>query len=288
MLKRSIWIFVAAAAAVSVAVQDSVLLRRELKPNTTTTYSIESKVLTKLEVPGMGSQEVDVTTTMKQAIRIKDVDEKGIANVEFVVTDMKSEFGGEMGQMMGGMVGDMPTTFTQTGRMDNRYRITDMRFSGANAMAQMMGGGSSPNALMFELPEAPVRIGDEWDVVVPPNPMMGNKPHKLRAKLTGLRTVDGVEVAEINVTGTIEYSVDMAEMMRAMGGNDPSGGMMAGMRMTMSARMGIDGTVTIERATGLITSSVTNLKVDQTTELTDMGMQIPATSTGTITMKLVR
>lgn len=288
MLKSSIWIIVAAAAVVSVAVQDSVLLRRELKPNTTTTYAIESKINTKLEVPGMGPQEMDVTTSMKQAIRIKDVDEKGIANVEFVVTDMKTEFGGEMGQMMAGMAGDMPTTFTQTGRMDNRNRVTDMRFSGVNAMAQMMGAGSSANTVMIEFPENPVRVGDVWDVVVPPNPMLGNKPHKLQARFVGLRTVDGVELADMTIKGTIEYSVDMAEMMRATGGNDPTGGMMAGMRMTMSARMTVDGTVSVERATGIIVTAVTNLKMDQTTELTDMGMQIPATSTGTVTMKLVR
>ena len=174
----------------------------------------------------------------------------------------------------------MPKEMKMSGKIDERNRFTDLKIEGANAMMQMMGG-STTNSLgssFIEFPEKEVKIGDEWDIVMPANKMAGIQESKMKAKLIGEK--DGNW--EVKMAGPMSMKMDIGAMMKEQGGSDPTGGMMDGAVMT--GKIDMDATAIVEKGTGRTKDITMKMKTKMNMDMA--GMSIGITGEGATTMKL--
>jgi hypothetical protein len=125
-----------------------------------------------------------------------------------------------------------------------------------------------------------VKVGQEWDVPVPKNPMM-EKDQILKAKLVGEREVDGVKVWVVTIAGPMEMNADLSKMM-ADAPDNPA----AGMKMLMSGTIQVSGENLIEQGSGRLVLSTQKADSKMKMELPDMGMSIDMTGTTTSKMAL--
>ena len=257
------------------SLQQGVILRRDLKAEQTDVYKVETKMKQSVESP-MGAQDMDMTQSMTYTMKTGTAGADGKAPITLTVTDMKFDMGGAGG----GMMPEMPKEMKMSGKIDERNRFTDLKVEGANAMMQMMGG-STTNSLgssFIEFPEKEVKIGDEWDIVMPANKMAGIQESKMKAKLIGEK--DGNW--EVKMAGPMSMKMDIGAMMKEQGGSDPTGGMMDGAVMT--GKIDMDATAIVEKGTGRTKDITMKMKTKMNMDMA--GMSIGITGDGATTMKL--
>jgi hypothetical protein len=278
-----------AVAAVTVAAtsQEGVLIRRQLKPNTSETYTMEfnMKQLIDMSAMGMGDQDMTMDSKSKLVVKTGAVDEaKGLADIELQFSEMKMDFGGAAA-MAGGMMGEMPTEYAVAAKMDARNIFTEVKPIGrqANQMMMMMMGSAASlqSGLFIPFPERAVQVGESWEVPMPKTPMFGET--KLTAKLVGEKVHEGRPVWVISLEGTLPMNVDGEAMTRASGGDDPTGGMMAGMKMTGTIQSRQEALV--DKATGQTLQIEGKGTQRQRIEIAQMGMGLDMR--GEFTQRLV-
>ncbi|RIJ99989.1 MAG: hypothetical protein DCC46_06680 [Armatimonadetes bacterium] len=267
----------AIAVATGFALSQGQLLRLKLAEDSKDVYDVKMTGDTTIDVPGMGSQSVNFTGSMKYTIKVGKKDaESGKFAIEFITSDM--QFESDMGDM-GAMPG-MDREMIVTGKIDDRYRISDVKNQSSNAMFAMATGSMSSFNMGIELPEGPVKVGDSWEVTVPPNPAMpSNKPAKLNATLLGEQVRDGLAVWEIAIKGEIDIDIDTSKMEGAADA-------MQGMNAKVTGKVALTGKTYLAKETGKLVSSELSAKSTQVTELVDMGMTMNMEGTMKQEMKL--
>lgn len=266
----------AVALAAQASQQDSISLRLALKSNTEDNYSVTMKSVQDVEVPG---QPMQITMDMDYLYKVKvgAVDEqKGQADAEFITSDIKLKMDGPMAMP----TENMPKTMTATGKLSNRYQIKELKYKEQN-MQMMMGSMGASNIMQFfiELPENPVKAGESWDVKIPPSTQLGNtKEIVLKGTYLGDGVEGGFSGRRVQLTGDVPLNVDLGKMMeeaaKSNPGADPSGGMMAGMKMLVVGSVKMNLTGLHEKESGKLLVGNMKMNVTAKVELPDMGMSI--------------
>ena len=258
----------ALVASLALAVQDGILLRRDLKENSTEKYKIETKTNQTVELPnGMGDQEVEITMGVTYVLNLGKADEAtGEVAVETVTTVDKMESNAPMGQPPKIDPVKMP------GKLDSRNRVKFDPVVNPSPMMAMMNSASSMNSfgLFVEFPEKAVKVGDSWVVVVPKNPMIYKEDQKVTATLVGEKKVDDQDVWIVTLAGKLLNEIDVSEMMKAMPTDQPNP--LANMKMTINGTMNLKGEGVVDKATGRTIRMKTIIDAQQKIEVADMGM----------------
>lgn len=227
--------------------------------------------VTQLIYSDMMGQEfpVEFAITGKIQMKIGKVDEeKQEADIEIKAYDMKYDFG-----MMAAMMGqgpEMPREFTMKGKINQFGEVTGLAAPqlgaqggmGAGLMMMLGGGGQQLVVPTLKFPENPLRIGDSWEIPMPPNPMLGMEAQKMKATLVSQRDLDGLMIYNIALKAQSPLAVDMARLMEAQGA---AGNEMAGFLadMKISGNMDTSAVVWIEQETGRIVKYETTQKTKQ-------------------------
>jgi len=270
-----------AIASLALAAQDGVLLRRELKENTTEVYKVETMTQQTMSLPTGMEQEFKISALSTYTVKTGKIDPaKGTAAVEVINQIDKVDADGMMASMMGKQ-DNKPIKFSAV--MDNRGRLVMDTTKALDPQAMMMAGAQAAgNSGMFvELPEKAVKIGDTWDVVIPKSPMLGKTDQKLVAKLAREDKLNGKDVYVVAVNGTLNIEIDPSQMAPASGaGSNP----MAGQKMTVKGTVTVSGEGFVEKATGKTLKMESVAKTKSKVEMPDMGLSIDGT--GTVTTKV--
>lgn len=287
MLKRSIGIVSIGLVALSMAAttQDAVTLRRALSEGTTDVYRIQSVSDFSLELPGQEPMGMKSDMSATYTMKIGKVDaEKGVADLEAVTSDIELKIESPMG---GGDGAEPPKEIRTTGKIDSLGRQTEMKIQGVTGeMLMVMGASSMTGESFFTFPEKAVKAGDTWEVLTPKVPMLGNKEHKLTAKFVGEEAYESVKAMKVTVTGTIPMDVNIAEMIKQMGAEDPTGGMMDSLQPMLRGNIAVVSTALLDKATGRALSIETTMDLKTRMEVGGGSMTANAPGKAKTTMKL--
>jgi hypothetical protein len=267
-----------AVFAISAATEQGTVLRRELKPNVSEVYSVETVLKQVLTIPSMGDQDIDLTSTMKMTLKTGTIDPAtGQAAVDSTISEIKNKSEGMLAQMLEQQADQIPKEIKSTGKLDARNRLVLAPSKGGGGMMEMLLGASSPtSAFMFVgFPEKAVNVGDTWPVELPKSPMFGKEAPILTAKLTGEKEGNWV----ISVSGTIKIDADITEMLK----NAPGIG---GQKGYVKGTMDLTGEALVDKATGKTQVYTTKSKAQTKMDLPDSGMSIDTAGTTTTTIKL--
>jgi hypothetical protein len=282
--KLVIGLALASIALAVAATQDGVLIRRELKENSLDMYLVTMTGQQNVNVPGMGEQPMGIKSSMHYTLKTGKVDpEKGEADCEMIVTDMKFELDGPMAEMA--QMGDMPKEIVVPGKLNNRNRVVVDSSKLLNPTLMMLGANTTSGfGFTIEFPEKPVKIGDAWEVTLPKTPFFGKAEPKLAAKLLGEKTYDKTQVWEISMEGEIPLDVDLQEVMKSL----PAGstGNFPDMKIMMRGTVKMTSTFLVEKSSGRVYRMESTAGGKQTLELVDMGMNVETSGSMTTVMAL--
>jgi hypothetical protein len=280
MNRRSLILAGIAIASFAAAATQGVLLRRELKEGTTEVYTLKTEMKQTVDVGGM-QQDLGINSSAKLTLKTGKIDPAdGTAEVETIVSDMKTEADGAAAMMANDT--EMPKEVKATGKLDARNRLM-MKATKATGMMEMMMGASSPaSSLSFvEFPDKEINVGDTWTVTVSKSPAYGNKEQTLIAKLMGDRDRVGGKVWVISVSGTLNLDMDMTEMMKDMPNNP-----MAGQKTTLKGTVELKGIALVDKTTGKTLEYTTDSISKNTVNLVDAGMTVESNGTVKTTLTL--
>ena len=277
-----------ALAALAVAGQQGMNLRRELKQDSKDVYKIDTVVKM---VANMGGTELDgdITAAQTYTMSTKSVDTaKGVADVESETVTDKFEVGGALGQMMT-ETPEIPK-FNSKGKMDATGRFLASDNTLANPVMALLGDVQAAlGNFWIVFPAKPVSVGDTWDVPIAKNPFLGNKETKLTAKLTGEKELDGVKVWVVSVTGQLKVDADMKEVGKFMGSTGgPIGDMLTKANATIKGTLDVENEGFVDKATGKTLSMTATAKNKSTINMPENGMTIETTGTATSKIKLAK
>lgn len=258
------------ATTLAFAAQDGFVLKRELKENNSESYRLEGSLVTNVLSP-MGQQDITAETIAKYDFKTGAVDATaGTAVLDSVTSFEKLTMTG----MIANDGSDLPKPVSLKGKLDSKGRITlDAPADEENVLQTVLSGTepTSLSTLFIELPEKSVKIGDSWTVNVPANSIMkGNQT--LTAKLVGEKDVDGTKALEVSLSGTLATEVTDAKLPE-------SAGPVAGQKFSLKGSIDVIGTGYINPTTGQTISLSSEYKGKQTISLTDLGLEVEATST---------
>jgi hypothetical protein len=282
-----------AIAAIGIASQDEIKLRRELKEGVADKYklSIRSSQTMQLEGGMAGGMEMpmDFGFGAVMATKVGAKDEGGKADFELTFSEFEIDMG-----MMAGMMGDpaanMPKEQKVNAKLDELNRMSGFRIPSMGGPAGMLGGMmSSMGPLFVEFPEKAVTMGEKWTSTMPASPMTGNKEVKLESFIAGNNKVDDVECWIIVTKGKIPLAGNLSEMMRATGQGNQGG--MAGMmpdNMTMKGSVDVNTETFVEKSTGRTLKVEGTMKTATTIEIPDQGMTVVTSGTSILKLVLVK
>jgi hypothetical protein len=262
-------------AAVS---SDAVLLRRELKEDSTENYKLQSEVKQKADVPSMGEQDLGAVTTMTVKIKAGKLDAaSGQVGLDATIGDVQTKATGSMADFFDQATSVMPKEFKMSGKIDNRNRISVDQTKAPDLMMIMLTGSSPSSSLMFvEFPEKPVNVGDAWTFPAPKSPIFGKEAQNLTAKLTGEKDFNGAKVWAVSVNGQLKIDADLGKLMKDSG-SAPSN--LPEMSMQMKGTADMAGEALIDKATGKTLQYIVNITQKTKTEMESFGT---VESSGTI------
>lgn len=273
-----------ALGAVGVAqAQDSFTLRRIFKLGETLNYNMAMSSDTTVDISAFGQGEQKSTFSQSGKVSFKTTkvnDEKKEASLEIKYFELETKMEGGMP----GMDQAGPKEYTVTATMDQLNRIKDMKIEGLPGMMRMMSETSLRQTIGgVNFPETAIKVGDGWDIKVPKDGMMFDTEQILKAKFIGVKDINGKKALEVSVKGPLSLNMDLSKMMEQGGGENP----MAGMKMMLSGKMGMDTVVTIDATTGVLLMLDTKINQEMTVDMTDMGVKLPMFGTTTSIMKSV-
>lgn len=283
---------VAAIVALAIAQDSTVLIRRELKENTSDAYKMVIKTNQTIDAGGM-QMPIDVTATADLGLKTLKINaEKKEGELEIKMSNLKVDMG-DMAGAGGDMMGELPKEIITKATIDERNRIKmeapKPGEGNSNNMMQMMGMmsgmGDPTGTLGVEFPEKAIKVGDSWEVPVPKNPMLGDVTAKLNAKLVAEKELNGVKVYEILITGKIPVDVDTEKLAKAnpqAAAQNPFGGM----QMIMKGTVDTSTTMLVSKTTGVTLSVESTQKSNINVEMTAQGMTI--TTAGTTKVSITK
>src|SRR5690242_9406123 len=116
----------------AIAAQQGVILRREVKENTTEVYDVKTELKQTVALESMGEQELGLISSLKMTLKTGKVDAtSGEADVESIVSDIKTEAEGAAA-MLAGQGPEMPKEIKTAGKLDarNRMKLTAVKGMG--------------------------------------------------------------------------------------------------------------------------------------------------------------
>lgn len=286
MRTRLITIAFAGLAAVAFAnVQDGVKLRLQHTEKATSAYKVSIVGNQSIEVPTMGPMDIGFKGSYDWNISTKSINkEKNTAEWETKVTNFKFEMDGPMAMPEDP---NMPKEIVGTLTIDDRYRVSAMQGNRTDMRMLMAMGASAGLSPFIELPDGNVKPGETWDVTVAKNPFLGNTEAKLKGTFKGEGKLEEKSGYLIELAGSLPVDVDLGKLLEEMAkqGNDPTGGMAAGMNMNMKGTMQVKMSAVLDKATGKVLASTSAMGTNMTMTLVDMNMSMP--SKGTVTIKMI-
>ncbi len=280
-----------AASAIAMAAQDGTVLKRTFKEGSTDVYKQTTVTKMVMTMPQGGDMGMNTNVDATYTIKYKKVDPTAnAATVETITKVDKLDMTGALADMMKSMgQGKTPTPkpITLNGQIlaNNTFKAdkADKPAKAGSLEDVMSSSAGLQSTVLIEFPDKAVKIGDSWDVVVPTTPATP-AGQKLVAKLTGEKTVDGVDVWVVNITGKIKIKFDMTEA--AASDPDAQGSPLAGMKMLLDGTVDTTEDVLIEKSTGRTIQLDATMKSKQTITIGDTGMAPEGTSTAKVTIKL--
>ncbi|KAA0228606.1 hypothetical protein FCG40_03510 [Fimbriimonadia bacterium ATM] len=288
MKHRVLGVSILLAAGFALATQsgDQFTLRRKLEAGAEDVYKFEFKSSQTIAgMMGGGDTPFDMSGSMLMTVKQLQLIEEGAkADLKVKMSDFKFDFG-QFQDMAQGQMAQMPEKLEFACKLDGRNRISSVDMPTGSAQMQMMMNQMNTFSTMFiEFPEAPVKVGDSWEVTFPKNPMTGDKEVKLKAVLSGTKEHEGKTVLIVKMTGAIPINMDIGKMLES----DPNmGAAMGGMRMLMTGTMEMNAEALIEKETGRTLSMDTLMQATQKMEIPDMGMAIDMVGNTAMKMLLV-
>ncbi len=282
-LKRSsrALILIAVCAISLAAVQEGVLIRRQLKANAKETYKIESLTKITADTPA-GSQEGSATSSSTLETTVGSVKPDGNSADFTILTTIDS-------MKMDGMMAAAPNQekvppVTVKGIIDTQNRLTETKAEGAsgatNPMSMLGGSEASQMGLFVQFPAEAVKEGDTWTITLPANAMMGKDPQKLTAKFIGTRDFNGKQVYVVSVSGTMTIEPDMDAIKKASKGADPA----MGMDLKIKGTAELDSENLIDPETGATLQATTHVKGKTDVEIVQMAMTTKVFTDSTVKM----
>lgn len=279
-------ILLAAGFALATQVGEQFTLRRKLEAGAEDTYKYEFKSSqTVAGMMGGSDMPFDMSGSMLMTVKqLRLIEEGAKADLKVKMSDFKLDLG-QFQDMAQGQMGQMPENLEFACQLDGRNRISSLSMPTGSAQMRMMMSQMNTFATMFiEFPEAPVKVGDSWEVTFPKNPMTGDKEVKLKATLSGTKEYEGKSVLVVKMAGTIPVNMDVGKMLES----DPSmGATMGGMKMLMTGKMDMNAEALIEKETGRTLSMDTLMQSTQKMEIPDMGMAVDMIGSTAMKMQLV-
>jgi hypothetical protein len=262
--KRIALITAVLLSAMVYSVQDGVLLRRQLAPDSVEIYKTTIETRQRVDLPGMGEQEITINGSMTQMLKFGKIDaETKQAEVEVTSKEIKMEMGG-LAAMASGMMGEMPSEMTFSARIDERNRFHGVKYDRQAAQALRAAGMTPESAMQFiEFPEAAVKVGDSWDVTLPANPMYGGKEVKVKARVEAEREHEGMQVYMLRMTGKFPMSMDASQMAGDAG---------MGMKMMVTGTVDMNSMALVDKRNGRTVLMESVMKTDTKTNIEEMGM----------------
>jgi hypothetical protein len=248
---------------------DTVVIKRELRVNDESRYSVEGSLSQSVAFPNGTSQ--DMSTDMSAILDLKTGEELDDDKLPFTlnVTDLKlASSPPQQGDSKDRKV-------TLKGLVDEQNVMTDIGLQGLRKDDLAIAGLVSRMAQgIGTYPEAPVKVGDTW-TVSEEETFHGNKKLEYTLRYTGQETVGGLTLYSISADSEIPVQVDSGAME---GDGDQQG-------------MGMQGTVhvTVQALidqNGLVNSMVFETKANMTVDSPDASGQIKLKSSETL--KIVR
>jgi hypothetical protein len=275
-LSRSFVIATSLLATVALAAQDGTLLRRALKVGEEDSYTLTSKTVTTVELPGgMGEQEIQFNQKSSYKVKTVKLTEKG-ADVE--TTSQVEEFDAEGMPGMADME-QLKRPVTLKGTLDAQNRLRVVTEAAANPMSMMMGSQTSGAGTAFvELPDGPVKVGDTWQVEMPKSPLM--EAQKVTSRLAGEKVHNGRPVWIVIIEGKLDLKMGPMELP-GDGGNP-----MAGQRISIQGEMLLNSEGLVDKETGKTVRMESKSAMKMSTSLVDMGLDINSSSSTTNVLEI--
>jgi hypothetical protein len=275
-LSRSFVITTSLFATVALAAQDGTLLRRALKVGEEDSYTLTSKTVTTVELPGgMGEQEIQFNQKSSYKVKAVKLTEKG-ADVE--TTSQVEEFDAEGMPGMADME-QLKRPVTLKGTLDAQNRLRVVTEAAANPMSMMMGSQTSGAGTAFvELPDGPVKVGDTWQVEMPKSPLM--EAQKVTSRLAGEKVHNGRPVWIVIIEGKLDLKMGPMELP-GDGGNP-----MAGQRISIQGEMLLNSEGLVDKETGKTVRMESKSAMKMSTSLVDMGLDINSSSSTTNVLEI--
>ncbi|MFI5386158.1 MAG: hypothetical protein ACHQ50_08565 [Fimbriimonadales bacterium] len=265
------------------AIPQGVLLRRDVKENTTEVYKLVNDIKQTLTIPSMGDQDANSSSSMTLTLKTTKVDPtSGQGDVESTISDIKMKSDGMGANAVDQIQASMPKEFKTTGKIDPRNHMVLAPAKGSGMLDAILGSSSPTSSLIFvEFPDKAVSVGDSWTFELPKSPFFGKAPQTLTAKLVGEKSYEGAQVWQISVSGIIKIDADLTEVMKNAPDN-PLGGQKA----TMKGTIDLTGDALIDKQSGKTLAYSTSSKTKGAMELPDMGITIDSVGSAKTTMTL--
>lgn len=286
-----------AASAIAMAAQDGAVLKRTFKEGSSDVYKQVTKIKMIMTMP-QGEMNLNTSTDSTYTVKYKKVDPTAnTADVDTITKIDKMDMTGSLADMAksnGQPKATTPKPVTLSGQIlaNNTFKPEKAEKAekpvkgakGGGSIDEIMSmGAAMQSSVLIEFPDKAVKVGDTWDIAVPVTPATP-AGQKLAAKLTGEKTVDGIDVWVVNVSGTIKMKFDMSEAVA----NDPDaqGSLIGGMKMLLEGTVDMTEDVLIEKSTGRTVQLDGTMKTKQNISIADMGISIDGTTAGTVSVKL--
>ena len=272
--------------ALAAATQDGVLLRRQLKENSSEVYQLVSDMRQTATLPGMGDQDIDMTSTMKVTLNSHKLDAAtGQLEVDSVFSDIKTKSEGMLAAMMDQSKDPDP----ERGEIQRQNRRSQPPHSRCHE-EWLQHDGHAPNdsgptsSIMFvEFPDKAVAVGDSWTFALPKSAVFGKQTPSLSAKLEGDREFQGGKVWVVSFGGTINLDADLTEMLKKTPNNP-----MAGSKATLKGKIEMIGESLIDKISGQTLVYTVSSKSKSKVDLPDNGLSIDTSGVSKTTMTLVK
>lgn len=249
-------------------------LRRVFHAGEVDKYVSNTATKQTMSFAGAGGQPMDIKMEQDFSFKTLRVLPSGKAAEARMTTTTKMPGLGAAMAMMGGQ-SKIPTTVNTEGTLDWRNRFMPKSVDNAwvaNAMGPGAMGQSS--AMMIQLPDRPVRIGDSWSMDMPKMQMIGMPGKPLKVTLVGRGSLHGHSILKVRIAGDISVNGDMGQIMKAMGSastdaKNPFADAMKDMSMKMKGTIDMHGTGAIDERTGKTVSMDLAMKSDLTISITN-------------------
>ncbi len=284
-----------AVASIAPASAEGIRLKRSFVENEITKYKVETTGTHVIVSPLLGDQEIQEKGVFSLDIKTLTVTQEAKGyNIQADSLVQTYEKTGPMAQMVPGpKVGDRRT---QQGTLDSFNNLTIAKEAKTNLLAYGLEDASTIG-LIITFPDRDLKVGDSWDVVLPPNPAVKVSESQYRATLQSERTIDGVDVVLVSLIGKAKSTVDMAKAFA--NGGEATAALPPLEKALMMVEVDLKADLVIEKATGKTRSVTATIASKEVTELQLKGdptspatkgqdISIPSTSTAKFTVTLVK